>query len=284
MISIVSRNVNGLRSIIRKGNLLDYLKKEKPDIVWLQEIKARENQIDKGFIKLLKDLGYNYIFINSAERGGYSGTAIFSKIKPEKFIKGFELLPNDIVKKVYEKYKDRVSLNEVEEVILKDKEWRICIAEYPSFYMWSVYVPNAKVDLSRLDFRQFWDEILLEYMKYLSKKKPVVFCWDMNVAHNPIDLKYPKANEWKHGYTIEERQWFSRFLEHWFIDTFRYLYPNKIQYSWWSLRANARKNNSWWRIDYCIISSDLKEKLIDAFIHDNILWSDHAPVGVILDI
>jgi len=285
MLTIASRNVNGLRAIIKKGCLLDYLKQYKPDIIWLQEIKATQNQIDKGFIHLLEKLGYKYRYFNSAEKLWYSGTAIFSKIEPKNIIKWFELLPDDLIYDILDReFKNlEISKEEIEKVIKKDVEWRLLIAEFDKFYFWSVYVPNAKPDLSRLDFRQFWDRVLLEYMKFLSKQKSIIFCWDMNVAHMPIDLKYPKANEWKHWYTKEERKWFSNFLKAWFIDCFRYLYPDKVQYSWWSLRANARKNNSGWRIDYCLISPDLKNKLKDAFIHDHILGSDHAPVGVILD-
>ncbi len=282
---LASRNVNGLRSIIKKGYLLDYLKKYKPDVIWLQEIKARENQIDKGFIKLINDLGYKYIFFNPAERWWYSGTAIFSKIPFKQTIKWFSKMPSEFIRDIYEtSFKNKVDFEEVKKVILEDKEWRLSIVDLWDIYFWCVYVPNAKVDLSRLNFRQFWDKALLEYLKYLDKQKPIVICWDMNVAHQPIDLKYPKANEWKHWYTKEERQWMTNYLKAWFIDSFRFLYPEKIQYSWWSMRTNARKNNSWWRIDYCLISPKLKNKLIDAFIHDHILWSDHAPVGVILDI
>jgi exodeoxyribonuclease-3 len=284
MLKIASRNVNWLRAILKKWNLIDYLKQYKPDIIWLQEIKLSAHQVDKGFLKILKDLGYNYIFFNHAQRPWYAGTAIFSKVKPVNFHKWLFKLTNDDIQKIKNELKLKVSDDEIKKVILNDEEWRVSILEGDNFYFISCYVPNAKVDLSRLDFRQVWDKFMLTFLKKLDEHKPIIFCWDLNVAHQPIDLKYPKANEWKHWYTIQEREWFSNYLKAWFIDTFRYLYPDKIQYSWWSMRANARKNNSWWRIDYCLISPKLKDKLVDAFIHDHILWSDHAPVGVILDI
>ncbi len=284
MLKIASRNVNWLRAIAKKWNLFDYLEKENPDIVWLQETKAKPEQLDKGFFyKIEQQLGYKPYF-HSAERWWYSWTAILTKIEPERIFKWFELIDKDILYKIYKDNYSYLDEQAIKDLVLDDKEWRIIWAEFDKFYFISTYVPNAKPDLSRLDIRQFWDRALLEYIKYLSKNKSVILCWDMNVAHQPIDLKYPKANEWKHGYTKEEREGFSNYLYNWFIDSFRFLYPDKVQYSWWSMRANARKNNSWWRIDYCLISPDLRDKLKDAFIHDQILGSDHAPVWIILDL
>ncbi len=280
---IASRNVNGLRAIVKKGNLFEYLEKYNPDIIGLQEIKVKPEQLDKAFFYKLEQLWYIPYF-NSANRGWYSGTAIFSKIEPVNIYKGFENMNKDLLYKLYREKFSSLKEDEVNSLVINDEEWRLITADYGNFYFISSYVPNAKPDLSRLDIRQFWDAALLEYIKYLDKQKPIILCGDMNVAHQPIDLKYPKANEWKHWYTIEERQWMTNYLKSWFIDTFRHLYPEKIQYSWWSMRANARKNNSWWRIDYCLISSSLKDKLKDAFIHDHILGSDHAPVGIVLDI
>ena len=269
---LLSRNVNWLRAIVKKW-FIDFLKNINPDILGLQEIKVQPEQLDQFFLDELEQSWYK-VFLNPAKRKWYSWTAILTKKEPLKIIKWIQIDKN--FTKKYSEYE-----KEIEEVIHQDKEGRVLTAEFDDFFFTTVYTPNAKPDLSRLDFRQIWDEAFLEYMKKLDKIKPVIFCWDLNVAHTEIDLKNPKANEWSHWFTIEERKGFSNFLQNWFIDTFRYFYPDKTwAYSWWSYFWNARKNNSWWRIDYFLISNKLIDKLKDAFILPEITGSDHCPVGI----
>jgi exodeoxyribonuclease-3 len=193
--------------------------------------------------------GY-YYYMNSAIKKGYSGTLIYTKHKPLNVIYG-----------INEKYND---------------EGRVITLEYPTFYLINAYVPNAQDGLKRIDYREQFEDDLREYL--LSLNKPIIYCGDLNVAHNPIDLKNPKANEQNAGYSIQERTKFTTLLNSGFIDTFRYLYPEKVTYSWWSYRFNARANNAGWRIDYFLISDSLKDKLIDSKIHTNIYGSDHCPV------
>jgi len=269
---ILSRNVNWLRAIIKKW-FIDFLQTINPDILGLQEIKVQPDQLDQFFVDDLEQLGYK-LYLNPAKRKWYSWTAILTKIKPLNIIKWIQI-DEDFTKK-YPEY-----AQEIEEVIHQDKEWRVLTAEFEDFFFTTVYTPNAKPDLSRLNFRQIWDEAFLEYMKKLGQIKPVIFCGDLNVAHTEIDLKNPKANEWSHWFTIQERQWFSRFLKNGFVDTFRYFYPDKTgAYSWWSYFWNARKNNSWWRIDYVLVSEKLTDRLKSAFILPEIMGSDHCPVGI----
>lgn len=270
-------NINWLRAILKKWNLVDFIKQYNPDIMWLWEIKVNENQIDKWFIYFLNSLWYD-LYLNSALKSWYSWTAILTKIKPINIYKWINIDKGFLCElcKIY-----NVNIDEAVDIIINDNEWRILNLEFEKFYFISVYVPNTKEDLSRLNLRQVWDRSLLNYIKNL--KKPVILCWDMNVAHQPIDLKYPKANEWKHWYTIEEREWFSLYLENWFIDVFRYFYPEKIQYTRWSMRAWARKTNAGWRIDYFLISKDLISYVKDCIIYDNILWSDHAPIWLFIE-
>ena len=269
---LLSWNVNWLRAVVKKW-FMDFLKNENPDILGLQEIKVQPDQLDQFFLDELCNFWYN-VFLNSAKRKWYSWTAIFTKKQPLNIIKWIKLEEDLTIK--YPEFS-----KEIEKVIYQDKEWRVLTAEFEDFFFTTVYTPNAKPDLSRLKFRQIWDEAFLKYMKKLDETKPVIFCWDLNVAHKEIDLKNPKANEWHHGFTIEERQWFSHFLENWFIDTFRYFYPDKTwAYSWWSYFWNARKNNSWWRIDYFLISEKLIDRLQDAFILPDITGSDHCPVWI----
>ena len=269
---LLSWNVNWLRAVVKKW-FMDFLNNVQPDILWLQEIKVQPDQLDQFFLDDLEQAGYK-VYFNSAKRKWYSWTAILTKKEPLNVIKWIHL-EEDLIK-TYPEY-----AKEIEEVIYQDKEWRVLTAEFDDFFFTTVYTPNAKPDLSRLNFRQIWDEAFLKYMKKLDQIKPVIFCWDLNVAHQEIDLKNPKANEWSHWFTKEERQWFSNFLKHWFIDTFRYLYPDKTwTYSRWSYFGNARKNNSWWRIDYFLISNKLVDKLKDAFILPEITWSDHCPVWI----
>ena len=288
MLKILSRNVNWLRAILKKG-FLDFLKQEQPDILGLQEIKVHPDQMDQFVLNEIKDLGY-HLYFNPAEKKGYSGTAIFSKIKPLNVFKWINLSEKefkDIIHTVpglrnNNHYK--ALPEEIENVIHKDNEWRVLTAEFDDFFFTTVYTPNAKWDLSRLDFRQIWDAAFLKYMKKLEEKKPVIFCGDLNVAHKEIDLKNPKANQGSHWFTLEERQGFENFIKNGFIDTFRYFYPNKEwAYSWWSYFGKARQNNSGWRIDYILISKQLLPYLKEAFILNQIEWSDHCPVWISLD-
>jgi exodeoxyribonuclease III len=264
----VSWNVNWLRAIAKKW-FFDYLENEKPEVIWLQEIKVQEHQIEKEILEKIGKLGYQAYF-NPAVRPGYSGTAVLSKVKPQDVILWIKT--------------EWLNLNpsEVDEVIEENHEGRVTTLDFWDFYYVTVYTPNSKDDLSRLLYRTMWDKAFLAYMKKLEEKKPVIFCWDLNVAHQPIDLKHPKPNEWKHGYTLEERIWFDNIIKAWFIDTLRYQYPEiPSLYTWWSYMGNARKNNSGWRIDYVLTTWKFwEEYLKESFIRPEILWSDHCPVGI----
>ena len=242
----ISWNVNGLRAVIKKG-FLEYIEEENPDIIGLQEIKLSEGQLD------LEIPGYN-MYYNYAERKGYSGTAIFTKEKPINVTYGIGIEEHD-------------------------KEGRVITAEFSEYYFVTVYTPNSKDKLLRLDYRMIWEDEFLKYLKNLEKSKPVIVCGDLNVAHKEIDLKNPKTNTRNPGFTIEERNKFTNLLDSGFIDTFRYFYPDKeFAYSWWSYRGNARKNNTGWRIDYFCVSESLKNRITDAEIQSNIEGSDHCPV------
>ena len=238
----VSWNVNGLRACMQKG-FLKFFNEINADFFCIQETKMQEGQMD------LNIEGYHY-FINSAIKKGYSGTLIYTKKEPLNVTYGINNEYND--------------------------EGRVITLEYPTFYLINAYVPNAQEGLKRIEYREKFEDDLREYL--LSLTKPIIYCGDLNVAHNPIDLKNPKANEQNAGYSIQERSKFTTLLNTGFIDTFRYLYPNKITYSWWSYRFNARANNAGWRIDYFLISDSLKDKLIDSKIHTNVFGSDHCPV------
>ncbi|MCK9271935.1 exodeoxyribonuclease III [Candidatus Gracilibacteria bacterium] len=253
---LISFNVNGIRSNIQKG-FLDYLISENPDIIGLQEVKAQENELP---IKIdLMSLGYE-IYWNSANKKGYSGTAVFTKIKPISVSYGLGLPEHD-------------------------EEGRIITLEFKDFYFITVYTPNAKRELERLDYRQLWDSLFLDYMRRLEVNKPVIVCGDLNVAHQEIDLTNPKSNKGNAGFTPEEREGFSKFISSGFIDTFRYFYPDKTgEYSWWSNFANSRARNIGWRIDYFLISNILKDKLKKAFIRQEVRGSDHCPVGIEIEI
>lgn len=244
----VSWNVNGLRACMQKG-FLDIFKEINADFFCIQETKMQEGQLD------LNIDGYHY-YMNSAIKKGYSGTLIYAKEKPLNVIYG-----------INEKYND---------------EGRVITLEYPTFYLINAYVPNAQDGLKRIEYRETFEDDLREYL--LSLNKPIIYCGDLNVAHNPIDLKNPKANEQNAGYSIQERTKFTTLLNSGFIDTFRYLYPEKVTYSWWSYRFNARANNAGWRIDYFLISDILKDKLIDSKIHTNVFGSDHCPVELDINI
>lgn len=246
---LVSWNVNGIRAILNKG-FLDFVKKENPDILCLQETKAHPDQVDK----ILGE--YEHHFWNTAEKKGYSGTAVFSKIKPISVIYG--------------------------DGPMSDKEGRVITLEFDEYYLINVYTPNAKRALERLDERQIWDKQFLRFIKELEDKKPVIVCGDLNVAHKEIDLARPKDNLNNAGFTIEERKGMDNYINHWLIDTFREFEKSPNNYTWWSYMFHAREKNIGWRIDYFLISKKLKPKLKDAFIRSEIMGSDHCPVGIIL--
>lgn len=266
MIKIYSWNVNGIRAVIRKEQFVPFIQKEKPDILCLQETKAQQGQAEI-------DLSDYEEYWNSAEKKGYSGTAIFTKHKPLSVINGF---PEEIIKEY-----------EVPGDIYGDpnKEGRIIAAEYEKFFVVTVYTPNAKDDLSRIPMREkHWDPAFLAYCKHLEKKKPVIFCGDLNVAHTEDDLANPKPNRGKKGFTTEERAGFQAFLDAGFIDTLRMFKQGNGHYTWWSHFANSRARNVGWRIDYFLVSKSLRSKVKAADIHAAILGSDHCPISITLDI
>ncbi|HEY4548734.1 MAG TPA: exodeoxyribonuclease III [Bacillus sp. (in: firmicutes)] len=243
---LVSWNVNGIRACVKKG-FLDYFQKVDADIFCIQETKLQENQIE------LNLEGYHQ-FWNYAERKGYSGTAVFTKEKPLTVSFGIEL---DV----------------------PDNEGRVITLEYDEFYLVNVYTPNSKRDLTRLDYRLIWEDAMIKHLVHLNTYKPVVFCGDLNVAHNEIDLKNPKPNLGNSGFTYEERGKMSALLEEGFIDSFRYFYPDQTgAYTWWSYMSKVRERNIGWRIDYFIVSETFKERLKGAYIHADILGSDHCPI------
>jgi len=244
---IISWNIAGLRSILKKG-FNDFVKDQDPDILCLQETK-----VDKSYQFNLP--GYDYAYWNYAEKKGYSGTAIFTKSKPMKSTYGLGMKEHD-------------------------SEGRIITLEFAKFYIITVYTPNSKRELLRLDYRVGWDKEFLEYMKKLSKQKPVIVCGDLNVAHKEIDIANPKANRNNAGFTDKERKGFDNIVEAGFIDTFREFNKEPHQYTFWIYFANARARNIGWRIDYVLVSQDLKSKLKNAFILQKIMGSDHAPVGI----
>jgi exodeoxyribonuclease-3 len=245
----ISWNVNGIRAAIRKG-FLEFVERTNPDVLCIQETKAHPEQVDF----LLPD----YLqYWNAAEKRGYAGTAIFTKIKPLN-------VKSDLG------------------IAAHDREGRVITSEFADYFLVNVYTPNAKRDLSRLDYRVKWDADFLAYLKKLEKKKPVIFCGDLNVAHQEIDLANPKANVGNHGFTPEERAGFGNLVESGFVDTYREFHKEGGHYTWWSLISNARKRNVGWRIDYFCISAALQPRLQEAFILPEITGSDHCPVGIVL--
>lgn len=264
--SIISWNVNGIRAALRKGDFDTFLKKHDPDILCLQETKAMRDQVEV-------DLPEYQEFWFSAEKKGYSGTAIFTKEQPLDVRFGF--LPEVVNGKRVDDDQGRDGT----------KEGRLMTMELEDIYVVTVYTPNAKDDLSRLSFRYTtWDPLFLKHCKALEKKKPVVFCGDLNVAHEPIDLSRPKENEGKKGFTKEEREGFSNMLQAGFVDTLRAQYPDTANlYTWWSHWANARARNIGWRIDYVCVSKSLRKHVKDAFILPDVFGSDHCPVGIRLE-
>lgn len=264
-IKLYSWNVNGIRAVIRKNEFVPFIEKEKPDILCLQETKAQQGQAEI-------DLPDYEEYWNSAQKAGYSGTAIFTKIKPLNVTYGF---PDDIANKYDLKDgKDRDS----------STEGRVIAAEFDKFFVVTVYTPNAKDDLSRIPLRhEHWDPAFLEYCKALEKTKPVLFCGDLNVAHTEDDLARPKPNVGKKGFTKEEREGFQNFIDAGFVDTFRIFTKGNGHYTWWTHWANARANNVGWRIDYWLASKSLRPHIKEAKIHPGIMGSDHCPVSVTLD-
>ena len=263
---IFSWNVNGIRAVINKGALQDFVKQCDPDILCLQETKAERGQATI-------DLPQYTEYWNSAEKKGYSGTAIFTKTKPIRVVNG---LPEQL----REKYKmDGDGFGD------PNTEGRITAAEYDKFWLVTVYTPNAKDDLGRLELRhKHWDPAFLEYVQELEQSKPVIFCGDLNVAHTELDLANPKPNIGKKGFTNEEREGFQHFLDAGFVDTFRMFKQGNGFYTWWSHFANARARNVGWRIDYFLVSTELKAKVKAAEIHPSIMGSDHCPVSVTLEV
>lgn len=257
---IISWNVNGFRAWNQKEGALEFINSlEQPDIFCFQETKAQPEQIDTSLF-----LDYPYSYLYSAEKKGYSSTAIFSKTEPTKVWYGMDDSPIA-------------------------NEGRIINAEFNDFILVTVYTPNSKNDLARLNLRyDYWDTAFLKHIQKLEKKKPVIVCGDLNVAHTPIDLARPDANKTtatkpgSAGFTDQERERFSDFLSAGFIDSFRHLYPEKVQYTWWSYRAAARARNVGWRIDYFLTSPLLESKIKDAIIYDHVTGSDHCPVGIVL--
>ncbi len=267
-----SWNVNGIRAVDRKGSFKDFFEQHDPDIFCLQEIKANVEQIEET--PTIGETFQKYFTnFNPAEKKGYSGTAIFSKEKPLKVV-------NNFPEAIASKYVLKDSFGDT------NNEGRVLTCEFEKFFVVTMYTPNSKGDLSRLPLRyKNWDSATLEYMNKLQKKKPVLLCGDLNVAHKEIDLANPKANVKKHGFTPQEREGFDDFVEAGYIDTFRHFYPDVAQkYSWWSHYAKSRERNVGWRIDYWLASQSFKDKLVSAQIHDQAFGSDHCPVSVEVDI
>ena len=249
---LISWNVNGLRACVSKGTFMDFMEKESPDAICLQETKLQEGQIQI-------DLPGYHQYWNYAEKKGYSGTAAFVKKEPISVSYGLGIAEHD-------------------------HEGRVITLEYADYYLITVYVPNAKEDLSRLEYRMKWEDDFLAYVKKLEQHKPVIYCGDLNVAHREIDLKNPRSNRGHAGFTDEERAKFDVVTNSDLTDTFRYFYPDQEgAYSWWSYRFHARENNAGWRIDYFMVSQTLENRLSDAVIYTDILGSDHCPVGLILN-
>lgn len=249
---LISWNVNGLRACVQKG-FLDIFKELDADMFCIQESKLQEGQIS------LELEGYHQYW-NYAIKKGYSGTAIFTRREPMSVAYGIGIEEHD-------------------------QEGRVITLEFAEFYLVTVYTPNSQSELARLDYRMRWEDAFLSYLKGLEEKKPIVFCGDLNVAHKEIDLKNPKTNRKNAGFTDEERGKFSTLMGQGFIDTYRYFYPDQEGiYSWWSYRFQARKKNAGWRIDYFCVSESLKEKLVDAKIHTEIMGSDHCPVELDIDL
>lgn len=249
---LISWNVNGIRACLNKG-FKDFFEKQKADIFCIQETKCQDGQVELEFE------GYSSYW-NSAEKKGYSGTAIFTKEEPINVKYGIGIEEHD-------------------------KEGRVITLEFKNFYMVNIYTPNSKRELERLDYRCIWEDEIRKYLLDLNKTKPVIMCGDLNVAHKEIDLKNPKTNHNNAGFTDEEREKMTQLLEAGFTDSFRYLYPDmENQYSWWSYMGHAREKNVGWRIDYFIVSNDIRKNIKEAYIYPEIMGSDHCPVGLSIKI
>lgn len=245
---MISWNVNGIRACMRKG-FADYFAKTDADVFCLQETRIQQDQIP------FEPDGYHHYW-NFAKKKGYSGTAIFTKQKPSNVLYGMGIEEHD-------------------------QEGRIITLEFEDFYVLTVYTPNSQKGLARLEYRMKWEDDFLCYLKELEKNKPIIFCGDLNVAHREIDLRNPESNQNNAGFSPDERKKFSKLLNSGFIDTFRYFYPDKTgAYTWWSYMFNSRANNVGWRIDYFCVSENLKHRLQSASIYDDVLGSDHCPVGL----
>jgi exodeoxyribonuclease-3 len=245
---LISWNVNGLRSVLRK-NFLDYLAEEAPDILCLQETKAGPDDVEQ-----LWPATYT-TYWNVAQKKGYSGTAIFTRTRPKRVTLGIGRAEHD-------------------------GEGRVLVAEYDGFFLVNVYVPNSKRELTRLPYRQAWDRDFLRYLRKLERRKPVVCCGDFNVAHTELDLANPKSNVGNHGFTLEERAGFGAFIKAGFVDGFREFEKAGGHYTWWSPMSGARARNVGWRIDYFLVSAALRPRLKRAFIRRDVLGSDHCPLGI----
>ena len=257
---IYSWNVNGLRAVLRKGALQDFLKQEHPDILCIQETKAKQCQAEVDFPE------YEELW-NSAERPGYAGTAIFTKIKPLSVRYNFPCNNN-----LQDGFGDPLS------------EGRVLTAEFEQFFLVNVYTPNSKRELERLSLREkLWDPEFLKYLKDLEQTKPVVVCGDFNAAHEEIDIARPNTNHHSAGFTDEERQGITNYLNAGLIDTFRALHPTEVRYTWWSHWGQARANNVGWRIDYFFISKSLRGHLKSADIYEHYMGSDHCPISIDLE-
>ena len=270
---IISWNINGVNAWSQKEGVFDFLNQENPDIFCMQEIKAKQEQIEAFTQDASQEAqkrpfhAFPHHYWNPAERPGYSGTAILSKVEPKRVWYGMENNP------------------------LENKEGRILNAEFENFIVVNVYTPNAKPDLARLSLRyEEWDRAFLAHVKKLEKEKPVIVCGDLNVAHEEIDIARPEANRTtatrpgSAGFTDQERERFGDLLRAGFVDTFRTLHPEEVRYSWWSYRMRARERNVGWRIDYVLVSQSLFPKVKEATIYHEVTGSDHAPVGLVLDL
>jgi len=242
-------NVNGFRAVLQKG-FLDWAKSSESDVICLQEIKAKQDQVDED----LQSLNEYQAFWNPAERAGYSGVLTYSKIEPDEIRYGLGI-PRF------------------------DEEGRLIRVEFPKFYLYNIYFPNGKRDQARLDYKlDFYAQLLEECDQLHKDGKRIVITGDFNTAHNEIDLANPKANSTVSGFLPEEREWIDRYLEHGFVDAFRVLYPERVQYTWWTYRFGARKRNIGWRLDYYLVSESMMDYVNDVVIHDQVLGSDHCPV------
>lgn len=245
---IISWNVNGLRACMKKG-FADFFTREDADIFAIQETKMQPEQLDDS----MKFPGY-HMYMNSAERKGYSGTLVYAKKEPLSVT--YEI-DGDVT-----------------------KEGRVITLEYPEFYFVCAYVPNSKEHLARLDYRMEWEEMLKKHLKQLDQKKPVIYTGDLNVAHEEIDIKNPDTNHQNAGFSDEEREKMTELLDSGFTDTFRHLYPDTVKYSWWSYRFKARERNAGWRIDYFLVSDRFMDHVEDSMIYDDVTGSDHCPIGL----